>query len=99
MVFATNIPEPQFGFLPPWITIPKQVDEAFICEATVINTGLVPITDVTATVVRENVNDTGISIVGGGYLGEIPAHGSTKVQILVQPGSYNLKYEKEHCIR
>jgi len=94
LTFGANIPKPYFGFVPPWISIPKQVEEPMIVEATVVNVGLVAITDVTATVLRENAKDTGISIVGGGYIGEIPAHGSAKIQLLVQPGYYNLRYGK-----
>jgi len=67
------------------------VTEPIIIEATVINTGLVAVTDVTASVLRENNEDTGISIVGGGYIGEIPAHGSVRVSIMVKR-VYNLKY-------
>ncbi|EIC06047.1 PKD domain containing protein, partial [Acetivibrio thermocellus YS] len=92
LTFETNIPSPKFGFVPPWLTVPKQVTEPIIIEATVINTGLVAVTDVTASVLRENNEDTGISIVGGGYIGEIPAHGSVRVSIMVKPGYYNLKY-------
>jgi len=92
LTFGANIPKPYFGFVPPWISIPKQVEEPMIVEATVVNAGLVAITDVTATVLRENPKDTGISIVGGGYIGEIPAHGSAKIQLLVQPGYYDLRY-------
>jgi beta-lactamase superfamily II metal-dependent hydrolase/chitodextrinase len=87
-----NIPKPKFGLVPPWMTIPKQVTGPVYLEATVINTGMVPIIDAVASVIRENSKDTGISIVGGGYIGEIPAHGSTKIKLLVEPGYYNLKF-------
>jgi hypothetical protein len=93
LVFGANIPTPSFGFVPPWINIPKQVESEMIVEAQVINTGLISLTDVTAQVRRANAGDTGISIVGGGYIGEIPAHGSVRIQLLVQPGYYNLLYE------
>ncbi|KNY26204.1 APHP domain protein [Pseudobacteroides cellulosolvens ATCC 35603 = DSM 2933] len=91
MTFGANIPKPYFGYVPPWINIPKQITDPMIVEATVVNCGLVAITDVTASILRENSNDTGISIIGGGYIGEIPAHGSVKIKLLVQPGYYNLR--------
>ncbi|TYQ15580.1 UNVERIFIED_CONTAM: fibronectin type III domain protein [Acetivibrio alkalicellulosi] len=91
LTFGTNIPRPKFGFVPPWVTVAKQINETVIVEAQVINTGLVAITDVTASVLRENLSDMGISIVGGGYIGEIPAHGSARISIMIQPGYYNLK--------
>ncbi|TYQ18185.1 UNVERIFIED_CONTAM: PKD domain-containing protein [Acetivibrio alkalicellulosi] len=91
LIFGANVPQPYFGFVPPWVTVPKQIDEPVIVEATVINAGLVALTDVTAQIRRENSSDTGISIVGGGYLGEIPAHGSARISIMVQPGYYNLR--------
>ena len=63
-------------------------------EAQVINTGLIALTDVTAQIVRQNPADTGISIVGGGYIGEIPAHGSVRLQLEVKKGQYILPYNK-----
>ncbi|NLB81379.1 MAG: PKD domain-containing protein, partial [Clostridiaceae bacterium] len=92
LTFGAHIPKPEFGFNPPWINVPKNVDESIILEANIVNTGLIAITDVVASVVRENKTDMGISIVGGGYIGEIPAHGSKRVRIQVQPGVYNLLY-------
>ncbi len=98
LTFGANIPKPYFGFVPPWVSIPKQVEDPMIVEATVVNAGLVAITDVTASVLRENDKDTGISIVGGGYIGEIPAHGSVKIQLLIQPGYYNMRYGNRNGI-
>ena len=90
--FGVNIPKPNFGFIPPWINVPKNVQSAMVVEAQIVNTGLIALTDVTAQIVREKSTDTGISIIGGGYIGEIPAHGSVRLQLQVQPGSYLLKY-------
>ncbi len=42
---------------------------------------------------RQNPTDTGISIIGGGYLGEIPAHGNVRLQLEVQKGQYLLPYQ------
>ncbi|HEX2925610.1 MAG TPA: CARDB domain-containing protein, partial [Ruminiclostridium sp.] len=92
MNFGANIPTPKFAFDKPWISLPKQVNEPVIVEATVINTGLVAINDATASIIRENDKDTGISIAGGGYIGEIPAHGRAKIKLLIQPGYFELKY-------
>ena len=97
MTFGANIPKPYFGYVPPWVNIPKQITDPMIVEATIVNCGLVAITDVTASVMREKQNDTGISIVGGGYIGEIPAHGSAKIKLLIQPGYYNLRSGKNEA--
>ncbi|MCR5825471.1 MAG: fibronectin type III domain-containing protein, partial [Oscillospiraceae bacterium] len=92
LTFGAHIPSPSFGFNPPWVNIPKNVTEPIYVEANVVNTGLIPLTDVVASVVRADAADMGISIVGGGYLGEIPAQSSTRIKLLVQPGVYNLPY-------
>ncbi|MBR3640884.1 MAG: cellulose 1,4-beta-cellobiosidase, partial [Oscillibacter sp.] len=92
LTFGAHIPSPSFGFNPPWVNIPKNVTEPIYVEANVVNTGLIALTDVVASVVREHASDSGISIVGGGYLGEIPAQSSARVKLLVQPGVYNLPY-------
>jgi hypothetical protein len=91
--FGANIPTPSFGFVPPWVNIPKDVQSTMIVEAQIVNTGLIALTDVTAQIVRQNSTDTGISIVGGGYIGEIPAHGSVRLQLEVQKGQYLLPYQ------
>jgi hypothetical protein len=46
--FGANIPTPSFGFVPPWVNIPKEVQSTMIIEAQIINTGLIALTDVTA---------------------------------------------------
>ena len=91
--FGANIPTPNFGFIPPWVNIPKDVQSTMVVEAQIINTGLIALTDVTAQIVREKPTDTGISIIGGGYIGEIPAHGSVRLQLQVQKGQYLLAYK------
>lgn len=92
LVFGANLPVPTFGAVPPWVTVPKQVTSPTIYEAKIINTGVVAITNAFASIRLEDADDVGISIVGGGSLGDIPAHGSVSVGILVQPGKYNLTY-------
>ncbi|MBQ6908232.1 MAG: PKD domain-containing protein, partial [Clostridia bacterium] len=92
LTFGAHIPSPSFGFNPPWVNIPKNVTEPVYVEANVVNTGLIAITDVVASIVRENPSDNGISIVGGGYIGEIAAQSSARIKLLIQPGVYNLPY-------
>ena len=94
LTFGAHIPVPAFGFNPPWVNIPKEVNEPIVVEANVVNTGLIAITDVVASVVRANKSETGISIIGGGYLGEIGAHSSAKIRLQVQPGVYQLLFSK-----
>jgi subtilase family serine protease/uncharacterized membrane protein len=92
LTFGAHIPSPSFGFNPPWVNIPKNVTEPVYVEANVVNTGLIPLTDVVASIVREKPGDMGISIVGGGYIGEIAAQSSARIRLLIQPGVYNLPY-------
>ena len=92
LTFGAHIPTPSFGFNPPWVNIPKHVTEPVYVEANVVNTGLIALTDVVASVVRQDKSDTGISIVGGGYIGEIAAQSSARIRLLVQPGVYQLPY-------
>ncbi|MBP5166947.1 MAG: PKD domain-containing protein [Oscillospiraceae bacterium] len=92
LTFGAHIPSPSFGFNPPWVNIPKNVSEPIYVEANVVNTGLIALTDVVASIVREKPGDMGISIVGGGYIGEIAAQSSARIRLLVQPGVYNLPY-------
>ena len=92
LTFGAHIPTPSFGFNPPWVNIPKNVTESIIVEANIVNTGLIAISDVVASVVRSDKTETGISIVGGGYIGEIAAHGSARIKLQVQPGVYNLLF-------
>jgi hypothetical protein len=92
LTFGAQIPVPNFGFNPPWVNVPKNVTEPIFIEANVVNTGLIALTDVVASVVREQKGSTGISIVGGGYIGEIPAHSSAKIRLQIQPGVYELPF-------
>ena len=92
LTFGAHIPSPSFGFNPPWVNIPKNVTEPIYVEANVVNTGLIALTDVVASIVREKPGDMGISIVGGGYIGEIAAQSSARIRLLIQPGVYNLPY-------
>ena len=89
--FIPNIPDPEICSVPPWLTILKQVTAPIYVEATVVNSGLINITDVSASIIRESAGDIGISIVGGGYIGEIPAHGTAKIKLMILPGYYSLR--------
>ncbi|MBO4733381.1 MAG: PKD domain-containing protein, partial [Clostridia bacterium] len=71
----------------PWFTIAKNMQSAAVLETKIVNNSLIDVIDAVA-VIEGNVS--GISVVGGGYLGTIPAMSNVTVQLLVQPGYYDL---------
>lgn len=84
---GVTIPTPQIGSTVPWFTIGKEMQGAAILNTYITNNSLIDVIDVVAAI---ETNLSGFSIVGGNYIGTIPAMSSVPVQILVQPGSYAL---------
>lgn len=84
LTFAARIPTPTLAFVPPWATVPQQVDAGYTDWFTVINPCAVELHDV-----RVNVEHApGITLVGDGYLGTLPPESSVVVQFRVAPGDY-----------
>ncbi|MGI6358055.1 MAG: CARDB domain-containing protein [Bacillota bacterium] len=90
MVFGMSLPAPKFGMMPPWVIIPTIVEETMLIDVKVTNLSLIAITDVVAEIRRDQFTDTGISIVGGGYIGELLPHESATIRVRVAPGRYIL---------
>ena len=81
------IPEPKIGSSMPWFTIAKNMQSAAVLETKIVNHSLIDVIDAVAVI---DGNVSGISVVGGGYIGTIPAMSNVTVQLLVQPGYYDL---------
>ncbi len=86
---GVHIPAPKLGSTAPWFTVPKQVDNPITLTTNIVNNSLVDVYDVTAKIDYNGTNP-GISVVGGGYIGTIPAMSYKTVQIVVLPGYYEL---------
>ena len=84
---GVKIPEPKLGSSMPWFTIAKNMQSAALLETKIVNHSLIDVIDAVAVI---DGNVSGISVVGGGYIGTIPAMSSVTVQLLVQPGYYDL---------
>ena len=84
---GVTIPTPKLGSTTPWFTVPKQVDNPITLTTNIVNNSLVDVYDVSA---RIDGTNTGISVVGGGYIGTIPAMSYKTVQIVVSEGYYEL---------
>ena len=84
---GVKIPEPKLGSTMPWFTIAKNMQSAGVLETKIVNNSLVDVIDAVAVI---DGNVSGISVVGGGYIGTIPAMSNATVQLLVQPGFYEL---------
>ena len=85
MTFAADVPTPKFAYLPPWVTVPHDVQEGFTDELVIINPSLVELHDVTVTVVGV---PEGITIGSGGLIGTMPANSSQTLSFRVDPGDY-----------
>ena len=85
---GVHIPTPKLASTAPWFTVPKQVDNPITLTTNIVNNSMVDVYDVTARIDCNGTNP-GISVVGGGYIGTIPAMSYKTVQIVVQPGSMN----------
>lgn len=63
------------------------MQSAAVIETKIVNNSLIDVIDAVA-VIEGNVS--GISVAGGGFIGTIPAMSNATVQLLVQPGYYDL---------
>ena len=92
---GVKIPEPKLGSTMPWFTIAKNMQSAAVLETKIVNNSLIDVIDAVAVI---DGNVSGISVVGGGHIGTIPAMSNVTVQLLVQPGYYDLPTFAENNI-
>ena len=85
LTFAAEIPTPQFAFLPPWVTIPHDVQDGWGDQVVVLNPSLIALHDVTVEVVGAE----GITLSSSGRLGDLAAQTSTVFGYTVAPGDYS----------
>ncbi len=82
--FAVEIPKPQFVFLPPWVAVADDLQAPVRDQLIIVNPSLIRLTDVTA----EIVGATGITLAGGGAVGNMEAKTTRTLSYHIAPGDY-----------
>lgn len=83
--YVVEIPKPQFVFLPPWVTLPHDLEGDLYDQITVVNPSLVELHDVSVTVVGAE----GIIVSSSGRIGTMAPESSTVIGFHAEAGNYD----------
>ena len=84
LTFAAEIPKPEFAFLPPWVSIPNDVQEGYTDQIVIVNPSLVEIHNVAVEVVGAD----GITLSAHGQIGTMAPQSSVVIAFHIDPGDY-----------
>ncbi|MEJ2392693.1 MAG: CARDB domain-containing protein, partial [Gammaproteobacteria bacterium] len=85
MTYSAKIPKPQFVFLPPWVSVPHELDSDLYDQIMVVNPSLIELHDVTVEVVGAE----GITVSSLGQIGTMAPQSSSVLGLHVEPGDYS----------
>ena len=84
MTYSVEIPKPEFVFLPPWVTVPHELDSDLYDQIMVVNPSLIELHDVTVEVVGAD----GITVSSLGQIGTMAPQSSSVLALHIEPGDY-----------
>ncbi|MCC5831323.1 MAG: PKD domain-containing protein [Phycisphaeraceae bacterium] len=84
--FATDIPKPQFVFLPPWVTVPHEMQAPRSDQLIIVNPNLIELQDVTVEVVGVD----GVTVFSFGDIGDMAPQSTATVGFGIAEGDYEV---------
>jgi len=85
MTYSVEIPKPQFVFLPPWVSVPHELDTDLYDQIMVVNPSLIELHDVTVEVIGAD----GIKVSSLGQIGTMAPQSSSVLGLHIEPGAYD----------